>query len=129
VARLKVWWQRDRLDEQLARGADSLADAALHRRAEQLGSPTERLRLAEALESILRDARTPRAPLTARLSPRRAEVRACTIDPLALARRLSDARPIDVHGAAMVSKLLFDGASPLYYQAAPLSLRYTVTTA
>jgi hypothetical protein len=127
--RLKVWWQRDRLDEQLARGADPLADAALHRHAERLGSRTERVRLAEALESVLREARTSRAALTARLSPRRAEVRACTDDLLALARRLRDQRPIDVQGAAMASRLLFDGASPLYYHAAPLSLRHTVRSA
>jgi hypothetical protein len=121
--RLKVWLRRDALDEQLARGVDSLAENTLLQRAEQLGSRVERIRLAGELESVLREARTPKAPFTARLSPRRAEVRACANELLALARRLRDERAIDVQGAAMASRLLFDGASPLYYQAAPVSLR------
>jgi len=126
---LRVWLRRDRLDEQLARGADPLADAALHRRAEQLGSRRERVRLAEGLERLLREARAPTVPFTARVLPRRAEVRACADDLLALAQRLRDERPIDVEGAAMASRLLFDGASPLYYDAAPLSLRYSLRAA
>jgi hypothetical protein len=127
--RLRVWLRRDRLDEQLARGADPLADTALHRRAEQLGSRAGRARLAEGFESVLSEARSPRAPFTTRVTPRRAEVRACAEDLLALARRLRDERPIEVEGAAMASRLLYDGASPLYYEAASVSLRYAVRSA
>jgi hypothetical protein len=127
--KLKVWSRRDKLDERLAGGDNPLGNPALHLRAEQLASRTERVRLAEALEDVLREAHTTRAVLTARVAPRRAEVRACTDDLAALVRRLRDERPIDVQGAAMASRLLFDGASPLYYEAAALSLRYTVRSA
>jgi hypothetical protein len=123
---LKVWCRRDSLDERLARGADPRTDPALDLRARQLGSRAGRLRLAKALNDVLRDARASRLAPTARLAPRRTEVRACEHDLLALVRRLVEDRPIDVQGAAMASRLVFDGASPLYHAAAPVSLRHAI---
>jgi hypothetical protein len=126
--RLRVWWHRVELDEELAAGAYPLAGTLLRARAEQLGARGERARLARALAETLREARRT-APITgARLPLRRREIRACDEDILALIRRLEDERPIDVQGAAMVSLLLFDGAGPLY-RAGNYSLRFSIRSA
>ena len=93
--RVETWWKRDRLDEQLARGADPNAAAELRLRAAQLVSTAGRIDLADALETAVREARG-----------RQGAVRACADDLLALARRLRDERPIDVRGAAMTRRLL-----------------------
>jgi hypothetical protein len=127
ILKLSTWWHRDELDERLAWGADPDADAAISRRAAQLRSRTARVRSAEALENALREARKTWS-VSARLPLRRVEVRQCADDVLALAHRLRDERPIDVQGAAMVSRLVFDGTSPLYREGR-VSLRYVVRSA
>lgn len=124
---LKTWWRRDELDEQLASGADPVTDALLWRRAAQLHSRSTRSDLAQTLESALSEARKTWS-ISARLPLRRAEVRACADDVLALAARLRDDRPIDVQGAAMVARLVFDGTSPMYRDGAT-SLLYAVRSA
>jgi hypothetical protein len=111
--KVRTWWHRDELDERLAHNADPMSDPLLARRAAQLRSRSTRAHLADALESALRDARSTWS-LTARLPLRRGAVRECADDVLALARRLRHADPIDVTGAAMVARLIFDGTSPLY---------------
>ena len=125
--RVRTWWLRDELDERLARGADPESDPLLSRRAAQLSSPATRRELADALERDLREVRN-RWSLTARLPLRRAAVRECADDLLALAQRLRDDRPIDVAGAAMAARLIFDGTSPLYRDG-PLTLRYSLRSA
>ena len=125
--RVRTWWLRDELDERLARGADPESDPLLCRRAAQLSSPATRRELADALERDLREVRSTWS-LTARLPLRRAAVRECADDMLALAHRLRDDRPIDVAGAAMVARLIFDGTSPLYRDG-PLTLRYSLRSA
>jgi hypothetical protein len=59
---------------------------------------------------------------------RRREIDACADDLRALSRRLRDGSPIDVHGAALTSNLLTDGASPLYHDSG-VALRYAVRSA
>ena len=110
--RLRVLISRDDLDHQLARGADPLGSGALSLRAEQLSRG--RTRLADRIERVLEDARTPAPPFTAVVPVRRAQVLVCADDLLALARRLSDDQPVDVQGVAQAAILLSDGASPLY---------------
>jgi hypothetical protein len=92
--RLRTWWQRDQLDEQLAQGRDQEATPALRLRAEQLASPAARIRLAATLGIIVRQA------------GEEDTVRACAPDLLELAERLRDGNPIDVRGAAMTRRLL-----------------------
>jgi hypothetical protein len=126
--RLRLWWHRVELDEQLAAGAQPLPGTLLAARAEQLGSRHERHRLAQLVEKTLREADKP-APLTkAGLPLRRREIRACSGDIAALIRRLEDDRPIDVQGAAMTNLLLFDGTGPLYRRG-NYSLRFTIRRA
>jgi hypothetical protein len=124
--RLRVAWHRDRLDQHLARGVDPAASKALELRAAQLLH--SRQRLADRVDGVLEHARTLAAPFTAEVPVRRVAVRDCAEDLHALARRLRDDAPIDVQGAAMTSRLLTDGCSPLYHES-DHSLRYTVRVA
>jgi hypothetical protein len=110
--RLRVLTHRDRLDNELARGIDPVSSGALALRAEQ--PIHSRARLAVRVEAVLEAAATAAPPFTAQVPVRRAEVLVCADDLIALARRLSDDRPVDVQGVAMTSVLLSDGASPLY---------------
>jgi hypothetical protein len=123
--RLQVLTRRDGLDHALAEGVDPVSSKALAVRADQLART--RTRLAARVERVLADARRPAPPFTAVAPVRRSEVRDCADDLVALARRLSDGRPIDVQGVAMTSRLLGDGASPLYAGDRPL--RHAVRSA
>jgi len=125
--RLRTWWRRDRLDEQLAEGADPTTSAELTLRAEQLSSDTKRIRLAEDLEGVLREARDP-APQIHRLVRRR-QVYACADELLELARRLRDDQPIALRGAAITAQLLSDARSPLYYARPSVPLPEAVRSA
>ena len=125
--RLRTWWQRNRLDGQLANGDDPRTSAELTLRAEQLGTAAERVRLAEEIEGVLRRARE-QTPQIHRLVRRR-DVQACADELVALARRLRDDQPIDVRGVAMTAQLLSDPRSPLYYGRAGVSLREAARSA
>jgi hypothetical protein len=125
--KMRTWWRRDELDEQLVGGADPGADPYLARRAGQLRARSTRIQLADTLEFALRETRKAWS-MSARLPLRRVAVRECADDLIALARRLRDDGPIDVQGAAMVSRLVFDGTSPLYRDGV-ISLRYAVRSA
>jgi hypothetical protein len=125
--RIRTWWLRDELDDKLAHGADPMTDPLLGRRAAQLCSRPTRSALAGTLESALRDARSTWS-LTARLPLRRASVRECADDLLAVVHRLRDDEPIDIAGAAMVSRLVFDGTSPLYRDGT-VTLRFALRSA
>jgi hypothetical protein len=104
--------RRNRLDQELALGADPGASASLGHRATQLQSRGERARLANALVETLGDARRGE-PVTIRVRPQRAVVRDSADDLLGLVLRLRDDRPIDVRGAAMTARLVSDKAGPL----------------
>jgi hypothetical protein len=110
--RIRTRLRRNRLDDELARGADPGATAQLSLRAAQLRSHKERSRLANALVETLGEARRGE-PVTLRVRPQRAEVRASADDLLALVARLRDGQPIDVRGAAMTALLVDHSASPL----------------
>jgi hypothetical protein len=111
---VRVWTRlrRNRLDQELALGADPGGSASLGHRAAQLRSPGERARLANALVETLGDARRGE-PVTIRVRPQRAVVRDSADDLLGLVLRLRDDRPVDVHGAAMTARLVSDRASAL----------------
>jgi hypothetical protein len=115
VVRMWTRWTRNRLDDELARGADPAASAELRLRAAQLRSHAERFRLANAVVETVGEARG--ANLGAfTLNGRRqhAAIRESADDLTALAARLRDTRPVSVRGAAMTSRLVGDGASPLH---------------
>ena len=125
--KLRIWWLREELDERLAHGANPETDPLLSRRAAQLTAPKTRVHTAEALEDALDEARKAWS-VSARLPLRRAEIRACADDLLALAARLRDRRRIDIQGAAMAARIVFDGTSPLYHDG-PVTLRFAIRSA
>ena len=127
--RLRTWWHRDELDEQLEHGAQPGigADTPLACRAAQLHRRSTRNALAAALEDAVREAHKAWS-VSARLPLARAAIRASADDVIALARRLRTDEPIDVQGMAMVARLVFNGTSPLYGDA-PVPLRYAVRSA
>ena len=126
--RLRVWWHRSELDEQLAAGAQPAPGSLLHHRAEQLGSRAGRATLSRALATTLAEAHKARPNAELSMQLRRGEIRACDEDIFALVRRLDDDCPIDVQGAAMISRLLSDPSGPLS-RAGATSLRYALRSA
>jgi hypothetical protein len=112
-AHLSSRLRRTSLDRELAQGADSGTRPELARRAEQLRSPEERARIANALVEAVGDARR-NEPVTLRPRPQRAVVREAADELLALALRLRDEQPVGVRGAAMAAWLTGDNSSPLH---------------
>lgn len=115
AVRVRTRWRRDRLDEELARGAVPATSAELSLRAAQLRSRAERSRLANSLVETLGDARGPNlGAFTTKARRQHAAIRESADDLMALVLRLRDDQPISVRGAAMTARLLSDGASPLH---------------
>jgi hypothetical protein len=135
--RLSTRLHRATLDEQIARGADVEGDERLALRAGQLASVGERNRLARSLERALEIARHPAEAvgnrtargLSSRVPLRVEEIRDCAGDLDALVARLRDEGAVDAQGVAMTTRLLSNGASPLYYRSSPLTLRHAVRSA
>jgi hypothetical protein len=114
-ARLRTRWRRDKLDQQLAGGADPRSSTTLGLRAAQLGSASGRSRLANALVEALGDARGPNlGAFRTKTLRRHAATRDASDELLALVRRLRDDRPIEIQGAAMAARLLNDRGNPLH---------------
>jgi hypothetical protein len=115
--RIRTGFRRAELDRALATGVDPGGGAELALRAEQLGSPAERARiangLANALVEALGDARRGE-PMTLRLRPQRAVVRDAGNDILALVLRLRDDRPVGTAGVAAAARLVDDRRSAMY---------------
>ena len=115
AVRVRTRWTRNRLDHELAHGADPGTSAELSLRSAQLGSPAERSRLANALVEALGDARGPNlGAFTLKARTQHAAIRESADELQALVLRLRDDQPISVRGAAMTARLLSDGASPLH---------------
>lgn len=127
LLRLRTWWQRDRLDARLARGADPKGSATLALRAAQLGSRGGRVHLGQEVEGILEGARR---PLTmSHMALRRHQVKSCAGELIELARRLRSEEPINFRGAALTATLLSDRRGPLYDETASLHLQGAVQAA
>jgi hypothetical protein len=130
LLRLQVLVQRRRLDRSLAEGRNPSSDPLLAVRADQLGRPVERARLAASLrdavcsldDSALAQYLRPEAPVAA------ASVRACAQEIDDLARALTGPTP-RVRGVAIVRELLTNGAGPLYDGGQAGQLRTTVLAA
>lgn len=116
AARVRTRWSRDRLDHELAHGADPATSTELGLRAAQLRSPAERALLANTLVEALGDARGPNlGAFRLKRRSQHAAIRESADDLLTLVLRLRDDQPISVRGAAMTGRLLSDGASPLHH--------------
>jgi hypothetical protein len=122
---MRVQLHRFGLDDELAHGADPHSSPELALRADQLLRARERI--AVSIERALDSARRSRPVLTARVPVRRDQALECSDEIVALTERLRE-DPVDVRGVAMASRLVYDGASPLYLDGGP-SLLYAVRSA
>jgi hypothetical protein len=128
VAR-RSWSLPARLDALLLAGADPEASAALQRRARALRGKRRRERTASGLEHAVTAARTRGEPFTAAVPVRWAEVWATRTLLLELAFRIRLGDQANPAGLILASRLLTDGAGPLYAPAAPGALRDAVAEA
>jgi hypothetical protein len=113
AVRIRTRFGRAELDKALAAGVDPGGGAELALRAEQLSSPAERARIANALVEALGDARRGE-PMSLRLRPQREVVRDAGDDILALVLRLRDDRPVGIAGVAAAARLVDDRRSAIY---------------
>jgi len=107
--RVRTRFRRAELDRALATGVDPGDGAELTLRAEQLGTPAERGRIALALVKALGD-----EPMTLWPRPHRAAVRDAADNILALVLRLRDDRPVGIAGVAAAARLVGDRRGPMY---------------
>ena len=115
--RMRARWGRDRLDRELASGADPASSPELTLRAAQLQSQPVRSRLANAIVEMLGRANEPNlGRFTVAGRRQHAEIRDYAENLRALVARLRDDRPVDVQGAAMTARLVNDRSSPLNRQ-------------
>lgn len=113
--RIRTRLKRDRLDDQLASGADPAGKPELALRAAQLQSRAGRSRLANAIGEVLGKAHEPNlGRFTAAGQQRHAQIREYAENLRALAARLRDDNPVDVQAAAMTARLVNDRSSPLH---------------
>jgi hypothetical protein len=113
--RLRTRWSQNRLDHELASGADPASSPELTLRATQLQSQAVRSRLANAIVEMLGRAHEPNlGRFTVAGEQQHAEIREYADNLRALVARLRDDRPIDIQGTAMTARLVNDRSSPLY---------------
>jgi hypothetical protein len=113
--RLRTRFSQDRLDHELASGADPTSSPELTLRAAQLQSRAVRSRHANAIVGMLGRAYEPNlGRFTVTGEQQHAEIREYADNLRALVARLRDDRPIDIQGAAMTALLVNDRSSPLH---------------
>jgi hypothetical protein len=115
--RLRVWRERERLDDALAAGVDADADPALARRARQLTELSARRRMASTVRNLLDAAQEPPSvwgPEGPRPPLRRTAVLAAHDELLVLADRLAEPTDVSPKAAALFALMAWDSGSPLY---------------
>jgi hypothetical protein len=116
-------WRPRPLDEALAAGTPPEASAALALRAQRLTEPGQRRSIAQALRTVLQEAREGPRPSRVRIVPSRSRVAAAGAELAGLADALADPGPVAARGAAEALLLLTDGTGPLYNPRRGSSLR------
>jgi hypothetical protein len=111
------------LEWRLASGEDPIHDRLLFERAAQIGTPKARMATAEQLERAIEAAAEPPRRFSGAVPVAREEVLRAMPVLLELIARLRDGVPAWPTGVAVVRRLLFDGAGPLYAPAHPGALR------
>jgi hypothetical protein len=112
VERLRIRMRASRLDRELAHGASPEGSVALAIRAQVLAQPSERVRLAGALERIVAAADAS-SPARLRVPVNRRAVRAAGTELRAIIDLLRSG-PVDVRSIASIRNLVAEGNSPLY---------------
>ena len=113
LTHIRAFRQRHRLDTALAAGADPWSTGELMARAAQLGSLSERRKVAAGLVSLVELAEHQRRPLPyVAVRPRVVLEERASL--LALAERLDQPAPVEVSVVAELTLLLSDSWSPVY---------------
>jgi hypothetical protein len=112
MERLSVFFERGRLDRDLAAGMLPWQTARHERRATQLVSTPTRRALATSLETVLVNADEPADGLP--VSAARVAVARNRRDLRVLAEKLRDGPPVRPQGVALVRRLVAERTSPLY---------------
>jgi hypothetical protein len=115
LTRLRLRVRRDELDRKLAAGADPHRHDDLGRRADELAGTRERLRIARAIDRVVKDVcASPPPPQRTVAAPGRPSVRACAPRLRAIAGRLRSDHTIPAAGLARASLLVDEPTSPLF---------------
>jgi hypothetical protein len=112
--RLRTRLHRQKLDRELALGADPNIGALRKERARELVGEECRRTLAASLERLSKEADAPPRPLTSRVPIARAAIRDSICKLETIVERLKAPAYISPRGVAIISALLADGAGPLY---------------
>jgi len=130
VARPNPWWLRrivgtmgTFLDGRIASGTPPERSRTLACRAAQLVALPHRRYLARCWLNLLDLARTPAVPGAKRAPICRRRIAAAEAEVRSMVLVLSGAGPIPAPGVAMASRLLNDGAGPLFNPLSPTELR------
>jgi len=110
---IRAHWRRPQLDAALAEGADPWSAPELMVRASQLGSLSERRKVAAGLHALVALA-TRRRPASPFVSVRSRVVLEQRGPLIAFAERLSQPAPVKVAVVAQLALLLSDSSSPVY---------------
>jgi hypothetical protein len=119
---LSVLLHRNKLDRDLALGADPVSSRALALRAGQLAGRRGRGRAATAVERVIQAADDGAARFSSAVPPNRAAICSNRAELLHLLGRLRGPEPVAANGVARLLRLLRDGTSPLYVPGAPYLL-------
>ena len=112
--RMRVWWSKDRLTRELARGALSVDSRELALRAGQLTAMRTREVVAHSIDDLLDEANRPRPLFSSRVPVDYVKVRAVRGRLADLAERLRAPGPIRPQGMALMVLLLTDVEQPLF---------------
>jgi hypothetical protein len=116
------------LTARLAAGASPESGRLIALRARALVVPAQRQRLASDWDRLVSVA-SERPPAVARVPLRRDRIVAAEADIRELQRSLRACAPVPARGVAMASKLLVDGAGPVYNRNSRIDLRAAVQEA
>jgi hypothetical protein len=114
LLRLRVRLHGDRLDHELAVGADPDATPELRRRADELTSAAGRRYLAAVLDRIRAEAEGPRRPFESAARLAREAICGCAAEIRTVLGHLEGPAAVSPRGPAAVSVLLHDTQGPLH---------------
>lgn len=120
--RLRVWALSSDLDRRLAEGVWPTSSPELELRAKQLSSARARRQLSGTLTAAVKEARSPRAPWSARAPIVMTEVRRDASHLERLANDLVTTVEPRVRGIALASFLVCDPGSPMYNRRSPVTV-------
>ncbi len=129
--RLTARVRTERLDRDLAAGADPDTSTELALRAQALLRPDIRGQLAQGVDRVIAQAgpNAERARVRAGIPVRRAAARAALTDLYELRRKLIGSGPVSAQGVAQTTVLLTSGWGPLYHGSGTDELRRVVRRA